>query len=127
MAQHLKCAGHNLQEDPGYKVIADYLWSFQYSHSGWDDFATKIDKEIRESMKKIFIDCRGNGFYGPRCIYRDGKREIVFAQCIERDKNLGKNEVKPDLCYLCENKVCAGVDSKGNYTQNRKHCWRNNG
>jgi len=124
MAGYLKCGGHHLKDNQGYQTIADYLWSYQYTHSGWDDFALKIDKEIRELMKKIFQDCRENGFFSPRCIYREGVREIVFAQCVEKDKNLGKNEVKPDLCYLCEKNTCAGIDGKGNYKQDKQHCWR---
>jgi len=124
MARHLDCAGYNLQENPDYKAIAEHLKSYESRHAGWDEFAVKIDPLLRDLMTEIFRDCRSNGFYDPRCVYRHGKQEIVFAQCVELDRNVEPpKELLPGLCYLCEKRICEGRDIKGNYTQNKDYCW----
>jgi len=74
-------------------------------------------------MAKIFRDCRENGFCDPRCIMRKGQKEIVFAQCVERDRNVElPDQLRPDLCYLCEQHTCNSRDAKGNYRQDKKYC-----
>jgi len=103
MARHLKCSGYNLQENPDYQAIAGHLMAYSKRHAGWDEFALKIDPLLRDLMVKIFQDCRQNGFFDPRCIVRNKKKEIVFAQCVERDRNIELPEcLKTDMCYLCE-------------------------
>ena len=103
MARHLKCAGYEVQEDPDYQAIADHLKSYEARRIGWDDFAIKIAPALRDLMTQIFQDCRSNGFYDPRCVYSHGKQEIVFAQCVERDRNVElPKELRAGLCYLCQ-------------------------
>ena len=128
MAQHLECERHKLQDDTGYQAIAGYLWSYQVSRSGWDDFAAKIDSATRGVMAEIFQDCRCNGFYDPRAIMRRGKKEIVFAQLVDRDRTIPLDErLKPDLCMLCEKKTCGAIDIQGNPKQAKDFCWRKEG
>jgi len=125
MAEYLGCTGYMLKEDPAYQIIAGHLWSFQHSHSGWDDFASKIDGGLRKTMGDIFKDCRQNGFFAPVCVYEGGKKKIIFGQLVDKDRNIElPDEIKPDLCTLCESKQCYGVDRDGNPKQDKKHCWR---
>jgi len=121
----LKCSGYNLKENAVYQVIADHLWSYQHSRIGWDDYATKIDKDLRNTLRLVFSECRQNGFFGPKCVYRGGKKEIVFGQLVDRDRKVELPEaIRPDLCTLCESKQCYGIDRDGNPKQDKKNCWR---
>jgi len=125
IAGHLGCTGFVLRGDPTYQIIAGYLWSYQYSHSGWDDFAKNIDGGLRDTMKMIFRDCRQNGFFAPACIYEGGKKVIIFGQLVDKDRNIDlPDKIKPDLCTLCESKQCYGIDGDGNPKQDKKNCWR---
>ena len=125
MAESLGCTGYGLKDDPTYQVIADHIWSFQHSHSGWDNFAIKIDGGLRKTMAGIFKDCRQNGFFSPRCIFEGKKKKIIFGQLVDKDRKIPlPDEIKLDLCTLCESKQCYGIDKAGNPKQNKENCWR---
>lgn len=125
MSRHLGCRGTDLQDDPTYQVIAEHLWSYQYSRLGWDDFAQKIDKKLRATMAQIFSDCRSNGFFDPHCVMRRGNKAIVFGQLIDQDRTSPlPDNIRPTLCTLCEKRTCASVDSKGNPAQDKRYCRR---
>lgn len=71
-----------------YEIIKEILRNFAKSRAEWDDYARKIDPQVRATMSRCFAECRENGFYGPH-VGSDG--EIHFGQMVEMSEPI--NEV----------------------------------
>jgi len=74
-------------------AIKDYLSTHQRQgeHRSWDVFREKIPTVLLKAWGDVLIECRRNGFIGPRA---EGER-IVFRQIIST------NDIPGDLCTLC--------------------------
>ena len=114
---------YRLADDPAYNVIVGHVWGFQYSGAGWDDYAKKIAMEIRDTMGKIFKECRQNGFFAPRAVFRKGGKVIIFGQVVEREGAPVPDKIKPTLCYFCEDRTCEEIHN-GRLMRKPEYCRR---
>lgn len=125
MAKHLGCNRYAVVDDPGYQVIAGHLWGYQHSRGGWDEYATRLDGSVLETMTNIFRDCRQNGFYSPMVVFRGGKKKIIFGQVVDKEhKRPVPDKIKPTLCYFCEDRRCEEDHGNG-LVINMNQCRRN--
>ncbi len=76
-----------------YEAMKDYLSTYQRQgdHRSWDVFREKIPDVLLKAWGDVLIECRRNGFVGPRA---EGE-EIVFRQIISTNNRQG------DLCTFC--------------------------
>lgn len=78
-----------------YEAIFSYLMAYQRAGDmrRWDDFRNKIPPDLLKLWGDVLIECRRNGFIGPRV--ENG--EIVWMQVI------GTTDVRNgDLCTMCD-------------------------
>jgi len=75
--------------------IIGYLTTYQRQGDNrrWDEFRNKIPSPLLKLWGDLLIECRRNGFVGPKII--DGK--IVWYQVIGDHR-----EQNGDLCTMCE-------------------------
>ena len=122
MARILECTMFELMKDSAYQTIAAHLMSYHVRNIGWDEYAIKVEPKLRELMKKIFQECRENGFFNPRAIMKSGKKEIIFSQVVDMDRNVELNpHLVPDLCYFCERRTCEFYND-GEFEKHEEQC-----
>jgi hypothetical protein len=72
---------------------------------GWDQYAARLNDDIKATMAAILAECRRNGFVNPHL--RDGR--LVFDYVCYHPGIKGKTQ---DQCTLCE-RECGRRDSNG--------------
>lgn len=85
----------NLRDSADYQSIVALLTTYQRQGDNrrWDDFRNKIPPDLLKLWGDVLIECRRNGFIGPRV----ESGEIVWMQVI------GTNDARNgDLCTMCE-------------------------
>jgi hypothetical protein len=113
-----------------YAAIRDYLSTFQRQgeHRSWDIFREKIPAVLLKAWGDVMVECRRNGFIGPR---PEGDK-IVFRQVISTTERTG------DLCTMCvracrrreqldsgELKVIKDHNRNNPHWKEPKPCWEN--
>jgi len=107
-------------------LITDLLTTYQRQGENrkWDDFRYKIPDNLLKLWGDLIIECRRNGFIGPRA---EGDR-ITWMQVI------GTNDIRNgDLCTMCDRgcskreKIDSGEAKRmkiinPDYQQDKK-CW----
>ena len=84
-----------LRDSADYQSIVALLTTYQRQSDNrhWDDFRNKIPPDLLKLWGDVLIECRRNGFIGPRV--ENG--EIVWMQVI------GTTDVRNgDLCTMCD-------------------------
>lgn len=84
-----------LRDSADYQSIVALLTTYQRQcdNGRWDEFRNKIPPDLLKLWGDVMIECRRNGFIGPRV--ENG--EIVWMQVI------GTNNVRNgDLCTMCD-------------------------
>jgi hypothetical protein len=87
-----------LRNSADYQSIVALLTTYQRQGDNrrWDDFRNKIPPDLLKLWGDVLIECRRNGFIGPRV----ESGEIVWMQIV------GTNDIRNgDLCTLCD-RVC---------------------
>ena len=84
----------DLRDSADYQSIVALLTTYQRQGDNrrWDEFRHKIPVDLLKLWGDVLIECRRNGFIGPRV--ENG--EIVWMQVIGNDVRNG------DLCTMCE-------------------------
>ena len=110
--------------------IRDYLSAHQRQgeRRNWDVFREKIPEALLRAWGGVMVECRRNGFVGPRV---DGDR-IVFQQVISTNDRPG------DLCTLCdrdckrreqidsgETRVIKEMNRNNSHWVEPRPCWEN--
>jgi hypothetical protein len=74
-----------------YDLIKSILLSYKKSGLGWDEYARKLEPGTQETLKKVFFECRCNGFMNPTI---EGDR-IHFQQMVKKTDIIDKYELTP--------------------------------
>ena len=84
----------DLRDSADYQSIVALLTTYQRQGDNrrWDEFRHKIPVDLLKLWGDVLIECRRNGFIGPRV--ENG--EIVWMQVIGNDVRNG------DLCTMCD-------------------------
>ena len=84
----------DLRDSADYQSIVALLTTYQRQgdNQRWDEFRNKIPPDLLKLWGDVLIECRRNGFIGPRV--ENG--EIVWMQVIGNDVRNG------DLCTMCD-------------------------
>lgn len=69
-----------------YDLIKGILTAFKKSGMNWDDYSKKLEPGTQEILKRVFHECRCNGFFNPH-IWGD---DIVFDQIVRVSKKVKK-------------------------------------
>ena len=85
----------HLTDSADYQSIIGYLTTYQRQGDNrrWDEFRNKIPSPILKLWGDLLIECRRNGFVGPRV--EDDK--LVWRQVIGTDDSRNG-----DLCTMCD-------------------------
>ena len=117
----------NLDLSADYQSIIGYLTTYrrQGEHRRWDEFRNKIPPPLLKLWGDLLIECRRNGFVGPRV--ENGK--IVWRQTVSTS-----DIQNGDLCTMCERecrrreKIDSGewkwIKSLNKDTPEPKPCWQ---
>ena len=76
------------------EMVKTVLIGYQKSRMEWDDYARKLEPSTREILKKVFSECRCNGFFNPRVM----DDSITFQQMVKMTNTLKRfSELTPAM------------------------------
>ena len=95
-------------------LLKQILIGYRKSGMNWKDYSAKLEPSTRETLTRIFVECRRNGFIGPEV----RGEMIVWHQLTGNPKYV-------DQCTLCHRKYAEGEcrsthDKRGDFVP----CWK---
>lgn len=114
----------NYENLTDYQTIVKHLISYQKGGDNrrWDEYAATIPQPLRDTLKKMLVECRRNGFVAPFVF--DG--EIQWRRIVTHG-------AQGDLCTLCDRQCKRRDDLKSGRVKwlrehqtgyrEKKPCW----
>jgi hypothetical protein len=111
--------GEELRDNAQYKSIIKHLVSYQKmgDKRNWDEYKNGIDNDLLEKWTLILIDCRRNGFIGPRMEFD----RMIWMQVLTH------GSMTSDLCTLCDRACKRREDLNLGMEWERMHSMRDKG